>query len=138
MANLTITAANVVPGLNADIKQGSLAGVSITAGQVVYLNDTTKKWDLADNNGASALIRTAKGIALNSAAVNQPVAVQVGGQIAIGATVVVGTTYYLSDSPGAIGVAADNVTGEYVTIIGVAVSATTIALDISNTGVAVP
>lgn len=137
MANVTITANNVVPGTDADIKYGR-AGVAITAGQVVYLSDATKKYALADNNDATGNVRTAVGIALNVAALNQPVAVQTGGELTIGGTLVVGATYYLSDTPGAIAPAADLTAGEYVTIIGVAVSASVLRLDINNSGIATP
>lgn len=137
MANLTITAANVVKGDDAQTKDG-LAGATITAGQVVYLNPTTKRWGLADNNSATAAERVAVGIALNGASAGQPLEVQTSGKITIGATVVVGTIYTLSDTAGAIAPAADLATGEYVTTLGVGISATQIALDVGNSGVAVP
>lgn len=137
MANLTIVAANVVKGDTAQTKDG-IAGATITAGQVVFLNPTTKRWGLADNNSVTASERAAVGIALNSSSTGQPLEVQVAGTVNLGATLVVGTTYYLSDIPGAIAPAADLTTGEYVTIIGVAVSASMLAMDLGNYPVAIP
>jgi hypothetical protein len=48
------------------------------------------------------------------------VVVQTGGQITIGATVTAGTVYYLSGTAGGIRPAADNTTGDYPQVIGMA------------------
>lgn len=136
MADLTITAANVVAGSNARTVHG-VAGVAITAGQVVYLDSaTTGKWQLADNNAASAAARQPHGIALNNASLNQPIAVQTDGPITIGATLTAGVAYYLSDTPGGICPVADLSTGEYPTVLGMATSTTVLDVDIQSSGVA--
>ncbi|RJT32795.1 hypothetical protein D3227_25690 [Mesorhizobium waimense] len=134
MADLTITAASVVTGGNGAIEHGT-AGETIAAGKAVYLA-ATNKWMLADSNSATALARRATGIALNGASLNQPVTVQKSGNITIGATVVAGTAYYLSDTPGSICPLADVGTGEYVCLIGIASSATVIGIDIQFPNVA--
>lgn len=135
MADLVITAASVVAGANAVIESGS-AGESISAGKAVYRSAATKKYMLADSNSATAEVRQSVGIALNGAALNQPVSVQKHGDITLGATLVAGTAYLLSDTPGGICVLADVGSGEYVCQIGLAKSATTLNVDIQYPGVA--
>src|SRR5262245_31736330 len=114
MADLTITAANVLAGAGSTIENGR-AGAAITAGQVVYAaaNGT---YQLADANGASAVIKTARGIALHAAASGQPLAILRAGSITIGATMTAGTAYYLSDTPGGICPVADVGAGENVSL----------------------
>jgi hypothetical protein len=135
MADLTVTAANVVAGSNASRSDG-VAGEAIVAGKAVYKSSTTKKWMLADSNSANAEAREAIGIALNAASLNQPVAVQTHGDITIGAALTAGIPYYLSDTPGGICPVADVGTGEYVCQLGLAKSTTVLALDIQFPGVA--
>ena len=135
MADLNITAANVVAGANASIFNGA-AGEAVSAGKPVYQSSTTKKWMLADSNSATVEARKATGVALNGAALNQPLAVQQAGDITIGAVLTPGTAYYLSDTPGGICPLADVGSGEYVCQLGLAKSATVLALDIQFPNVA--
>lgn len=134
MADLTITAASVVAATGAAVTNG-MAGATITAGQAVYLNATTKKWELADSNGTPAAARKAGGIALNGASLNQPVAVATAGDVTIGATLTAGTAYYLSDTPGGICPVADVGTGENVCLLGMAKSTSVLAVNIQAPGV---
>src|SRR5690348_6301733 len=129
MADLTITAANVVAGSTATIREGT-AGATVTAGQVVYLDNATSSYKLADCNSATAAARSPKGIALHAAAIGQPIAILTAGQITIGATVAVGVPYFLSGTPGGIRPAADNVTGDYVTYLGIGKSTSVIDVKI--------
>lgn len=129
MVDLTITAANVVISSNATRENGT-AGEAITAGQVVYKAAATGKYMLADNNSATAEVRQPVGIALNGAAADQPLTIQKSGDITIGATLVAGTDYYLSDTPGGICPRADLGSGEYVCLLGLAKSTTVLAIDI--------
>lgn len=135
MADLVITAASVVAGENATKKEG-LAGEAITAGQTVYLSSTTRKWMKADSNSATAEAREAIGIALNGAALNQPLEVQTKGQITIGAALTAGTAYYLSDTAGGICPLADVGSGEYVCQLGLASSTSVLDLDVQFPNVA--
>lgn len=135
MADLTITAANVVAGSGASVRHGT-AGATITAGQVVYLDSSTSTYKLADNNSATAAVRSPTGIALNGAASGQPVGVLTRGPITIGAALTAGVAYYLSDTPGGIGPVADLASGEYPTIIGIATSTTVLDVDLLEAGVA--
>jgi hypothetical protein len=135
MADITITAASVLPGSNAAVVHGT-AGATITAGQVVYQAANDKKWKLADNDSATAEIRIATGIALNGASDGQPIAVQKSGDITIGGTLTAGVSYFLSSTPGGIAPYADIASGDYVCLLGMSKSTTVLALDISYTGVA--
>lgn len=121
MADLTITAANVVWVSGIPPERSYNAGTTITAGQAVYRN-TSSVWVLADNDsGTGATVAAASGIALNSASTGQPLAVAVNGsKINIGATTVKGEIYVLSSTAGGVCPAADLGSGDYVTILGIA------------------
>lgn len=135
MVDLVITAATVVAGTNAIRETGS-AGETIAAGQAVYKNTTTNKYMLADSNSVTAEARRSVGIALNGAALNQPVAVQTGGDITAGGTLTPGVAYYLSDTPGGLCLVADVGAGEYVCLIGIAKSAAILGIDVQFPNVA--
>ncbi len=134
MADLVVTAASVIADPSASRVSGQ-AGEAITAGKAVYLSSTTKKWMLADSNSATAEAKKAGGIALNGAALNQPLAVCTGGPVTIGATLVAGDPYYLSETPGGIQAAADLGSGENVCLLGMAASATMLNVAIQAPGV---
>lgn len=135
MADLSITAANVLPGSDAVTEAGT-AGETITAGQAVYRDATTRKYMKADANSLTAAARQARGIALNGASNGQPLTILKSGDITIGATVTAGTDYYLSDTPGGICPRADIGSGEYVCLIGIAKSATVVGVAIAFPNVA--
>jgi hypothetical protein len=65
MADLTITAANVIAGNSAKTETGT-AGATVTAGQVVYKDSADNKFKLADNDSATAGLRSPYGIALHA------------------------------------------------------------------------
>lgn len=134
MADLVITAASVVADPSATRTPGQ-AGEAITAGKAVYLSSTTKKWMLADSNSATAEAKKAGGIALNGAALNQPLVVCTGGPVTIGATLTPGQPVYLSETPGGLQPAADLAAGENVCLIGLAASATVLKVAIQAPGV---
>ncbi|CAN5480398.1 hypothetical protein BH10PSE7_BH10PSE7_15450 [soil metagenome] len=135
MADISITAANVVAGANAVKKAGTI-GETVTAGQPGYLDPTTQKWMKADSNSATAAARQAQGIFLNGGAVNQPCVVQTAGDITIGGTLTPGVAYYLSDTAGGICPVADIGSGEYVCLLGIAKSASVLTIDIQFPNVA--
>ena len=135
MADLTITAASVVSGAGSLVAHGT-SGASVTAGQVAYLDEATDTYKLADNNSATAAVRAAAGIVLHASATGQPLAVHKRGPITIGATLTPGVAYYLSDTPGGICPVADLASGEYPTIIGMAISTTVLDVKIQSAGVA--
>jgi hypothetical protein len=135
MADITITAASVLEGSTAVTVNGTL-GATCTAGQVVYIDTTTNTWKLADNNAATAAVRTPGGILLNGGASGQPCKVLTKGFITIGATMTAGVAYYLSDTPGGICPVADLASGEYPAIIGIATTTGILNVNITSSGVA--
>jgi len=139
MAAITITAANVVKGTGAQIEAG-IAGEAITAGKLVYKKASNSNFYLADALAASvaanAEIDNVYGVALNNAAASQPLTVQKVGQITIGGTVAVGEIYALDIVAGQIIPESEIATTNYVTLVGVGISATIIQLSILVTGIA--
>lgn len=134
MTDLVITAASVVGSSNAGRSDG-VAGETIAAGKAVYKSSTTGLYMLADSNSATAGARLPLGIALNSASLNQPLAIHIDGPITIGATLTAGLAYYLSDTPGGICPVADVGSGENSVLIGLATSTTLLDVDIQTSGV---
>jgi hypothetical protein len=121
MADITVTAAQVLPGTGTDCNfENGIAGATITAGQVVYLDTTNNTYKLADNNDSVATA-VAAGVALHGATAGQPLRIQTAGAVTIGAGAapVAGMVYMLSATPGGIAPHADLTTGNRATILGV-------------------
>jgi hypothetical protein len=116
MADLTITAANVVAGAGATRNTGT-AGETITAGQVVYLKAADAKLWLAQADGTAAEAE-AVGIALHGALANQPLNYLASGALTIGATTAVGAVYVVSATAGGVAPYADLVATNRVTLLG--------------------
>ena len=135
MADLTITAANVVPGSGARISNGT-AGATVTAGQVVYLDPADNRFKLADCDNASATIRAAFGIATHGAANGQPLAVQTAGELAMGSILAAGVSYYLSPNAGGIAPIADIASGDHTVLVGLAKSTSVLTVNIVASGAA--
>lgn len=136
MVDLTQTATSVVKGTGAVTRRGIL-GETVAAGMPIVRDPTTRKMMKNDSDGAAAL-RGVDGIALNGGAVNQPVEWQESGLINLGATLVIGTVYVASDTPGGIMPAADLEAGDYPVVLGVAQTAALLNLKIVAGGAAVP
>ncbi|MEN6535645.1 MAG: hypothetical protein ABFD89_18420 [Bryobacteraceae bacterium] len=136
MVDISITAANVVVSGTGHSRTSGTAGETIPAGKAYYVDPTTKKWMLADSNSTTAEARHADGVTLNSASLNQPINGVKSGAVTIGGTLTAGVAYYLSDTPGGICPVADIGTGEYVCLLGIALSATVLDVDIHYSGVA--
>lgn len=138
MADLSVTAGSVVAGPNAIIREG-VAGVAIAQGQVLYKNDqNNNRLALADCD-ASPQTANVVGIALNAASAGQPVKyVEADDDFTPGGTLVLGTLYVLSGTPGGIAPAADLASGDYLTFLLVPKTATTCKLRPLASGAAVP
>lgn len=132
MADISITAANVVKGSDARTELGT-AGATISAGQPVYLDSADGKLKLSDNNATGK--KTVRGIALNGAADGQPLVIQRSGDVTIGATLTAGSRYYLSGTAGGIMPEADLASGMDVVLIGLAKSTTVLSINIQAPGV---
>lgn len=135
MADLTgITA--VRPTANTDVRNVQY-GATIAAGQPLYLG-SAGKYLLADAN-ASAAAAAATAIAITPGVDAGYGLVAVSGSIIlVGTTMVVGTSYVASDTAGGIMPDADRSTGDYVTRLGTASTATQLDLAIQATGIQVP
>ena len=134
MADLSVTAASVAT--TSTQYRDVVAGATITAGQTIYLDSTdSDKAKLADANGSSATA-VLVGIALHGASSGQPLRIQTGGTITIGATTIKGTVYILSATAGGIAPHSDLANGWYRVIVGVATdTAGTIKMGILVSGV---
>ena len=135
MADLIVTPANVLAQAGSTKSEG-IAGESITAGETIYKASATgkiMKADASDEAGSKAL-----GVALNNAALDQPVDFVTAGKLTAGAAVDVGTVYAVSATAGGICPVGDLEAEDYVTILGVGVNATTINLTIISSGVQIP
>jgi hypothetical protein len=106
MANLSITAANVLPSSQAILNKANNFGTTVTQGQVVYL-DSNNLWQLAKANG-SATQAKAQGIAVNAGSPGQPAVVALSDPaFTPGGTMTLGLIYTTSETAGAIGVSSD-------------------------------
>ena len=128
MSAISITAANVLASAQA-IKEQCIAGATITAGQVVYLDTSTGTVKLADAD-ASATTARAYGIALGGASSGQPILIckedpdfTPGGTLSISAAAD-DAVYILDGTAGAFCPIGDIAAGDYPVVIGVAKSAT--------------
>lgn len=137
MADLSLTASQVLKGTGANIKR-RLAGEDVDQGEIVYLKSADDRFWLAQSDGTEAEA-DAVGVVLNSAKAGQPCEVQEfqkGATITLGAgaSMTEGVTYYLSNTAGGICPLADLSAGDYVTIVGVATSASVLRLLLDATG----
>lgn len=136
MANLTVTAANVALAGGTPTLRTRQVGEAVTQGEPVYLKADGKYW-LADAD-AGVVEAAATGIALTPAATDGYAVVIEAGKVNLGATLTVGATYVVSATPGSVAPIADLVTGDYVTILGTASTASALDLAITVTGIATP
>ena len=115
--------------------QNVVYGATIAAGVPVY-KDTADSEHKATDADSSAATATAKGITITPGidAGYGLIAIR-GSIILVGTTMAVGTTYYAGPTAGEIIPAADLGTGDYVTRLGTAASATQLDLDIEATGI---
>lgn len=128
MADLTITVASLAPGTNARIDRTRLAGEALTIGVAVYLKSTDKRWWMSDTDTAEPLALAYGVTVTNAAAAGQPVCVQYGGNLTVGATLVAGEVYGVGEAAGGIAPKADCAVGEYERILGIASSTTVLVL----------
>jgi hypothetical protein len=142
MADLAVTAAQVIGEPDLRNQTTKVAGVAINAGQVVYFDEATGLLRLADadpsGSGDPATQSKAAGIALCSCAANQPCTYQYAGEVTLGAAAapVVGQTYCVSVTAGGIAPYADLTSGKYVTVLGVGKASNKIVLGINASGIA--
>lgn len=132
MADISVAANATVPSTNAVIDRRYPYGDATvgTAGTPVYLDDTTMSWKRADaNNTVLASGTSGLGFLLNGTANNQPAAVLVAGDIQFNAALVTGEVYCVSSNDGRFAPIADLVAGMYSSILGIAISTTTMRVN---------
>ena len=126
MADLIITAADVLTTTSTRTYTG-VAGATVTAGQPVYSDATDSgKYKPADAD-ADASSR-AIGIAVHGASNGQPLTVAQYGNLTISAVMTAGEVYAVSATAGGIAPVGDLVTGNYVTVLGVATTTSNLQL----------
>lgn len=121
MADIVITSASVVPSAGARASTG-VAGVAIAAGKIIHQDAATRKFVLSDADSIPAASNPEFFIAVNSAAVDQPIQMVRSGDVALGAVLTVGEVYILSSTPGGIAPVADLDTGMRPVVLGIAIS----------------
>ena len=135
MADISITAANV--GLTDDsgvAYRRVQYGETVTQGKSLYLKAADGKYWLAD---ADALATAAcVGIAITPGAADEYGIMVEEGPLDLGATLTVGATYVVSTTAGGIAPIADLGSGDFTTILGVAVTSGKLDLKIYQSGVA--
>lgn len=138
MAIVSVTAAEVLPISSVTyVAVDGIFGATVTAGQTCYLDSSTTTWKLAQSDGTAAEA-TCTSIAACGGGSGQPGKFYTAGAIDPGFTVTVGTTYVLGVTAGGIYPIADLAASDYVSIIGVGISASRLDLLFKNSGVEVP
>jgi hypothetical protein len=136
MADLSITAADVKKTDTTLIAEG-IAGGTVTAGQPVYRDSTaSNKLKAADADALASA--AAVGIALHGASADQPLKYAIGGNLTLSSVMTVGAVYVVSTTAGGIAPVADLSSGDYVTLLGIATTATNLKISISVSGIAKP
>ncbi len=134
MADLTQTPANVRAESDAVMFFGS-AGATIAPGQPVYLDSAAGTYKLADADAAATA--DVKGIAVNYADSGDTLVICQSGSMDIGATLVTGVIYVVSNTAGNIMPSADLTSGEFSSILGIATTTSKLKLGLQVSGVAV-
>ncbi len=129
MANLTITAANVV--LTADsVPFYGTAGETLVQGQPVYYRDSDLRWWKAESGDTVAKAQ-ATAIVVTPAVAGGQVGLCGTGSLSLGAILTLNTLYVLSATNGLICPIADLVATDWVTLIGVPKSTSVLQLTIN-------
>jgi len=132
MADLTVVAADVVADYQAKIKT-AVAGEAISAGEALYVKAADDELYLAKHDGTEAEAE-AVGIAVADAADAATVTYISEGELALGAVLTKGVVYGLSATYGAVAPITDTGSADYVTVLGVAKSASTLEVKIIVSG----
>lgn len=140
MADLSVTAANVIASNSAVIDRGYSFGATITAGQAVYLDTTQSppRWELLDidaNTVGTNTIATLRGISLNGGSDGQPADVCIKDpDFTPGATLTNGLAVYGSTTAGGITTADIPTTNAYPVILGLTKSTSKMNLNPTASG----
>lgn len=133
--DLSITAANLLPDSTGYESLGTrIVGEAVTPGQPAYVDSSNVAWK-GDANASAGSKAGIIGVFMATGATGQPV--EIGkGRIAFGSILTTAEIYLLSDTAGGIKPKADQASGDYLTEIGVAMSATVMNVQPKPWGVA--
>lgn len=110
-------------------------GEAIAAGQIVYKKSADNKYYKADADALESA--QCAGIAIMPCpAASDYFAILRRGGIDLGCTLTVGETYFVSGTAGGLQPSADVGAGEYVTKVGIAITAAKLEVDIHVSGIA--
>lgn len=113
-------------------------GAIIAAGVPVYIDSADSEHKIADAN-ASAATAAVVGLSMTPGVdAGQGIIAKGGSIILVGTTMTVGVNYYAGPTPGEIIPEADLASGDYVTRLGTASTATQLDLSIVPTGIQKP
>lgn len=118
---LSITAASVLPGATADIRDGILgAGCTVTAGQPIYIDTANSNTLQLAFCAGTALQSTVAGITLCGGGPGQRVFYDASDDaLILGCTMTVGDAIYLGSTAGVLTLSSvDLDSGEFTTFIG--------------------
>ena len=136
MADLTITRQDVALSTSAVSFIRVQVAEAVTQGQPLYRAATNSKYYKAAATSATSAAATV--VAMTPASAEGYCLAVKSGDVIIGATTTQGTTYVVSATAGGIAPHADLGSGNYVTTLGIAISATVIRLNIQASGIAIP
>lgn len=140
MSDVTVVASSVAPANASTTIVRATAGAAVSAGQAVYAdpaaNFTIKPAQATNQAQATNVV----GIALDSAAVGQPVAYASAGDVQFNNTPLTPAAVYVLSAANAGGIAptSDLVTGNYATLLGIAAGANVLRLGVTITNVTKP
>lgn len=119
---------------NVDLDVPITAGETLTSGQAIYLSDgtgarTAGQWYLTDSDTAAYSTLPITGFVTTDVASGATGSVRLLGEATVPGALSVGSTYYLSGTPGALSTSA----GTFAKAMGVADSATTLIMTVQQT-----
>jgi hypothetical protein len=129
MADYSVTAASVVKTSTTSISEG-IAGATVTAGQAVYI-DTADSSKLKGCDADAQASSVCAGIALHGAANGQPLKYATGGSLTFNSAFAAGDVVCVSTTVGGLAPYADLASGDFITVIGIATSATNLRIAIN-------
>lgn len=115
-----------------------VAGGTLTQGMALYLDTATRTVKATDADAEASA--ECVGFAAHAAASGQPIAVQSrhGSRITVNSSLTRGVAYFLGiTTPGSICLYSDISTGDYVSFVGIGISATVLEIGILNSGVVI-
>lgn len=140
MADLSQTAASVKVGASTTRTQRVQYGETITQGQPLYLHTDGKYYKTDANVSAAAAL--AKGIALTPGVADDygymalPGTTSGESLVNLGATLTVGVVYAVSATAGAIAPVTDISSTQFVTVLGVAMTAALLDFQVASSSAA--